>query len=743
MSHQSDQIIHLNVGGTRFSTSKQTLTWIPDSFFTAMLSGRISTNRDESGSIFIDRDPKMFSIILNYLRTKEIDLNGCDISMLRHECEYYCVTPLVKRLQLCEDLERSQCGDVLFNGYINPPVILLPQSQTATTATTVNLHKITSLIEPTTAPIISNNQNPLSNTTTSGGVKPGTVFRLGTAHSFTGNHYRNSSLDFRNSATDFTQVAAVQQNNNTNNTISRGHSRASSTDSILWATQQSSLSSTTKHPLPGCLRTEQNLLSVTLLAGHHNWIAAAYSYYIICYKMKDASGWQTMFHSEHQEDEIYRLAINARTQQGETKESKLVAIAFKQSVRLWSITDETNTIIGTFLFGGVVDNLFFIGSQLVACGGVRKVGVWHSLSQQWQTQELTPIKSFDTAGSFLLLGGETGSIYYFDMQKFPLRMKDNDLLITEIYKIEIAYGTSSGIIRVIVQHPETVGHGPQLFQTFCVHRSPVTKVFDIMLSERHLISVCAANNHVRTWNVTRFRGMISTQPGSTPLASYRIVSIEPARSIQSYTAGNDIGPYGDRDDQQVFVQKVIPYDTEQIYIRFCSTGKRVAIVKSVDNSPITCFTVHECEGPSRLSTRPRRFIFTGHENGSIQVWDLTTAIELCSANSGAGGGNCSENQIAVNGGIINNGGPTPIELVKLLDHCDFSHISSRCTTPCCSLSGVASNNVAQQQHRPQQQRQTNINNSIPTNTHHDENSVKIDSNMKNADDSDKNSSADS
>jgi hypothetical protein len=34
-----------------------------------------------------------------------------------------------------------------------------------------------------------------------------------------------------------------------------------------------------------------------------------------------------------------------------------------------------------------------------------------------------------------------------------------------------------------------------------------------MLSERHLISVCASNNHVRTWNVTRFRGMISTQPG--------------------------------------------------------------------------------------------------------------------------------------------------------------------------------------------------------------------------------------
>jgi len=41
---------------------------------------------------------------------------------------------------------------------------------------------------------------------------------------------------------------------------------------------------------------------------------------------------------------------------------------------------------------------------------------------------------FFKAGTFLLLGSETGSIYYFDMQKFPLRMKDNDLLITEIFK---------------------------------------------------------------------------------------------------------------------------------------------------------------------------------------------------------------------------------------------------------------------------------------------------------------------
>lgn len=53
--------------------------------------------------------------------------------------------------------------------------------------------------------------------------------------------------------------------------------------------------------------------------------------------------------------------------------------------------------------------------------------------------------------------------------------------------------------------------------------------------------MCADNNHVRTWTVTRFRGMISTQPGSTPLASFKILSLEETESHGSYCSGNDIG----------------------------------------------------------------------------------------------------------------------------------------------------------------------------------------------------------
>uniref|UniRef100_A0A8D3EBC1 BTB/POZ domain-containing protein KCTD3 n=1 Tax=Scophthalmus maximus TaxID=52904 RepID=A0A8D3EBC1_SCOMX len=557
------EIIQLNVGGTRFSTSRQTLMWIPDSFFSSLLSGRISTLRDETGAIFIDRDPTAFAPILNFLRTKELDLRGVSISVLRHEAEFYGITPLVRRLLLCEELDRSSCGSVLFHGYLPPP------------------EKFDSVL-------------PLKTTTrkTSPVVDP---------------------------------------------------------------------------------------RKVLIIAGHHNWIVAAYAHFVICYRIKESSGWQQVFSSPYLDWTIERIALNAKVVGGpHGDKDKMVAAASESSIILWSIQDGgSGNEIGVFSLGVPVDDLFFIGNQLVATSHTGKVGVWNAVTQHWQVQDVVPITSCDTAGSFLLLGCNNGSIYYIDMQKFPLRMKDNDLLVTELYHdpsndaitalsvyltpktsvsgnwIEIAYGTSSGAVRVIVQHPETVGSGPQLFQTFTVHRSPVTK---IMLSEKHLVSVCADNNHVRTWTVTRFRGMISTQPGSTPLASFKILSLEETESHGSYCSGNDIGPFGDRDDQQVFIQKVIPI-TNKLFVRLSSTGKRICEVQSVDGTTISCFMVRECEGSSRMGSRPRRYLFTGQGNGSIQMWDLTTAMD-----------NANKGEERKKEGLL-----------QLLDQCDLS--TSRCATP--------------------------------------------------------------
>ena len=41
--------------------------------------------------------------------------------------------------------------------------------------------------------------------------------------------------------------------------------------------------------------------------------------------------------------------------------------------------------------------------------------------------------------------------------------------------------------------------------------------------------------------------------------------------------------------------------------------------KSVDHSRVTAYTIHECDAATRMGSRPRRFLFTGHGNGSIQV----------------------------------------------------------------------------------------------------------------------------
>ncbi|XP_074133643.1 SH3KBP1-binding protein 1 isoform X3 [Sminthopsis crassicaudata] len=563
------EVIHLNVGGKRFSTSRQTLTWIPDSFFSSLLSGRISTLKDETGAIFIDRDPTIFAPILNFLRTKELDPRGVNGSLLLHEAQFYGITPLV-------------------------------------------------------FPAKRRNRHSLAGPQLSGG-RPAPVRRSHTMPPNLGNAGLLGRL----------------------------------------------LEDKVPTPPSG---TQDEPGMVRLVCGHHNWIAVAYTQFLVCYRLKETSGWQLVFSSPRLDWPIERLALTARVPGGALGEhDKMVAAATGGEILLWALqADGSGSEIGVFQLGVPVDSLFFVGNQLIATSSTGRIGVWNAVTKHWQVQEVQPITSYDAAGSFLLLGCNNGAIYYLDVQKFPLRMKDNDLLVSELYRdpaqdgvtalsvyltpktsdsgnwLEIAYGTSSGGVRVIVQHPETVGSGPQLFQTFTVHRSPVIK---IMLSEKHLISVCADNNHVRTWSVTRFRGMISTQPGSTPLASFKILALEAADGHGGCSAGNDIGPYGERDDQQVFIQKVVP-TSSQLFVRLSSTGQRVCSVRSVDGSPTTAFTVHECEGSRRLGSRPRRYLLTGHANGSLAMWDLTTAMDRL--------------------GQAPEGGLTEEELLEQLEQCELA-----------------------------------------------------------------------
>uniref|UniRef100_A0A8B9KVU7 SH3KBP1 binding protein 1 n=1 Tax=Astyanax mexicanus TaxID=7994 RepID=A0A8B9KVU7_ASTMX len=535
-------------------------------FVFSLLSGRISTLKDETGAIFIDRDPSLFAPILNFLRTKELHPRSIDVHLLMHEAEFYGITPLVRKLQLCDELDRSSCGNVLFNGYLPPAVYPAKRRNRHSVAGPQYMGGRSAQLER--APVRRSNTMPPN---------------LG-----------NSGILGK----------AVTEERVT------GHG-----------------------PDPGMVR---------IVCGHHNWIAVAYAQFVVCYRVKESTGWQQVFTSPRLDWVIDRVALNAKVMGGSLGDNdKMVAVASGTEIILWAICPDGN------------------GNE------IGKVGVWNAVTKHWQNQDVVPINSYDTAGSFLILGCNNGSIYYIDVQKFPLRMKDNDLLVTELYRdpsedaitalsvyltpktsdsgnwIEIAYGTSSGTVRVIVQHPETVGSGPQLFQTFSVHRSPVTK---IMLSEKHLIS-----------------GTIFEVIFDYSNCNFKHINI-------CFS-----GPYGERDEQQVFIQRVVP-DTDKLYVRLSSNGKRVCEVRSVDGTSITSFVVHECEGSSRIGSRPRRYLFSGHSNGSIQMWDLTTAMEIA-------------------GKVDIKGGPTEEELLELLDQCDLALTRTPDMSPAASLTHSTRNST--------------------------------------------------
>jgi hypothetical protein len=69
MIHSPEDVIHLNVGGKKFTTFRSTLTKHKESMLATMFSGQFQVTKDEKGRIVLDRDPKYFRSILNYLRT--------------------------------------------------------------------------------------------------------------------------------------------------------------------------------------------------------------------------------------------------------------------------------------------------------------------------------------------------------------------------------------------------------------------------------------------------------------------------------------------------------------------------------------------------------------------------------------------------------------------------------------------------------------------------------------------------
>uniref|UniRef100_A0A1I7TCJ6 BTB domain-containing protein n=1 Tax=Caenorhabditis tropicalis TaxID=1561998 RepID=A0A1I7TCJ6_9PELO len=90
------ETVKLNVGGTIFQTRRVTLTRMPSSFIEYPLQP------DKNGAFFIDRSPKHFEKILNFMRDFDVDLPNSqqEIQEILKEAHVFKVERLIK---LCEE----------------------------------------------------------------------------------------------------------------------------------------------------------------------------------------------------------------------------------------------------------------------------------------------------------------------------------------------------------------------------------------------------------------------------------------------------------------------------------------------------------------------------------------------------------------------------------------------------------------------------------------------------------------
>jgi len=88
---QQQSRVKLCVGGTKFETSRCTLTKYPRSMLESLVSGRHEVQVDKEGYIFIDRDGALFRILLNSMRNGKLTVppDFLDFDLLAAEIDYF------------------------------------------------------------------------------------------------------------------------------------------------------------------------------------------------------------------------------------------------------------------------------------------------------------------------------------------------------------------------------------------------------------------------------------------------------------------------------------------------------------------------------------------------------------------------------------------------------------------------------------------------------------------------------
>ncbi|ELT99957.1 hypothetical protein CAPTEDRAFT_19163 [Capitella teleta] len=94
--------VHIDVGGSIYTSSLETLTKYPESRLAKMFNGNIPIILDSlKQHYFIDRDGKMFRHVLNYMRTGRLSLpdNFTEIESLMEEAHFYEIAPMIRGLE--------------------------------------------------------------------------------------------------------------------------------------------------------------------------------------------------------------------------------------------------------------------------------------------------------------------------------------------------------------------------------------------------------------------------------------------------------------------------------------------------------------------------------------------------------------------------------------------------------------------------------------------------------------------
>ncbi|KAF0697845.1 Aste57867_11499 [Aphanomyces stellatus] len=115
-------LITLNVGGALFTTTKETLLRIKDTYFHAMLGSGLWKPDAPGHAYFLDLEPTTFTRVVDYLRTGKLSfegLNGWESEKLQESLDYLEIHQVEEKTPLAWSWDPMQCCSHLLLSHDN------------------------------------------------------------------------------------------------------------------------------------------------------------------------------------------------------------------------------------------------------------------------------------------------------------------------------------------------------------------------------------------------------------------------------------------------------------------------------------------------------------------------------------------------------------------------------------------------------------------------------------------------